>query len=256
MVDKNDEIENEDEFEDMEFEKERKVRPRPISSPISDQESNFKFKQKLAFIIVIGTLFIGTTAGSYGLLEELMFSPCLGCLGLYPNVELDFGFKTVEDQPHPEFILDNLSKNGPIFIEFTQNDENCPPCKRMRPKVKELEEEFSEEVYFMIINVNENEMAIKFRDEDRVEKVSDDDESEYYHVYDRKLIAGGRVATPTYIIITLDENKNDKIRPSFAVGYGEYKNDDAEETKKDLSNALNIAIKNYDHYIDDYDPHF
>jgi thiol-disulfide isomerase/thioredoxin len=241
-----------DEIENIESNRYKEMRPRSITDSKSDQDTKFKFRQKLAFIIVIGTLLIGTAAGSYGFLEELMFSPCLGCLGLYPNVELEFGFDTVEDQAHPEFILDNLTKKGPIFIEFTQNDENCPPCKRMRPKVRELEDEFSQNVYFMIINVNENEMAIKYKNEDRVEDVTDDEESEYYHIYDRKLIAGGRVATPTYIIITLDEDKNDKIRPSFAVGYGEYKNDDAEDTKNDLSNALNIAIKNYDHYIDDY----
>lgn len=237
--------------ENISEDKSMKSKPMPIQA--NEPEPTFSYRQFLGLIIVVGFLVIGTAAGSYLLLEDLMVAPCLGCLGLYPNIELEFRFETVDDLEHPEFVLDQLTE-GPVFIEFTQNDENCPPCARMRPKVKELEEEYSDEIAFFIININENEKAMFFNNDEHVEPVSDSEEEEYYQVYDIEKIAGGLVATPTYIIVTINEDEDGNIRPSFAVGYGEYKEEDAQKTKEDLAKALEYAIGQYYKYKKWYEP--
>jgi thiol-disulfide isomerase/thioredoxin len=253
-----DEDENEDENEysngyedeDIELEKESrsKVKSKSISSPIYDSEPKFKFRQFLSLIIIIGFIVIGTAAGSYGTLRDLMEAPCLGCLGLYPNIELDFTFETLDDKDHPDWILDEL-EDGPVFIEFTQNDENCPPCKRMRPYVHDLNEEYNDEVVFFIININEHEIARSFEGETEVE--SSYNQEPIYHVYDIGLIAGGVIATPTYIIITLNDDFG-TVKPYFAVGYGEFTEEDAEKTAESLAEALDYAKTMHHHYLETY----
>lgn len=236
---------------DISEDKRMKSKPMPIQT--YDSQPAFNYRQLLGIIIVAGFLIIGTAAGSYYLLEDLMVAPCLGCLGLYPNIELEFRFETVDDQEHPEFVLERLNE-GPVFIEFTQNDENCAPCARIRPKIKELEDEYSEEITFFIINIDVNEKTMVFKNDEQVEPISDSEEKEYYQIYDVEKIAGGLVATPTYIIVTINEDDDGNIRPSFAVGYGIYKDNKEDKTKEDLAKALEYAVGQYYYYKKWYEP--
>ena len=191
-----------------------------------------KLKIFIIFIIVIIVVILGVYI--YFILSLNPYDP-----------ELDFTFETVENQPHPDIVLDELD-HAPVFIEFTQNDENCPPCARLRPKVEELEEEFSDNVVFLIINVNTNEITKYYKGSKHVELISDSEESDIYSVYDLQNIAAGHVATPTFIIITKDKDDDGKTKPSFGVGYGEFKDEDTEKTKDALANDLKYAIKEYE----------
>ena len=183
------------------------------------------------------------------MLQVFMEAPCLGCLGLWPRFELKFTFDTVGDRPHPSWVLDAL-EDGPVFIEYTQNDKNCPPCARMRPKIKELINDYDETTAFFIININEHKVAIYYQDQKFTK--SSYTEEEAYGVYDVENIAGGRIATPTYVILTIDQDDNGKIRPKFATGYGEFKDDDAEKTKDELAKILDFAVTRYDLYDELY----
>ncbi len=221
----------------------------PAEKLIEKESQGLEYRQFLGLILVVGFLVIGSAAGTYAVLDSLMNVPCLGCLGLYPNVDLEFTFDTVDGKPHPGYVLEAL-KDGPVFIEFTQRDENCPPCGRMRPKVEELEDEFSEQVVFFIINVDENEISKIFQGEKQTDPLITEKDS--YHVYDIEKIAGGLIATPTYIIITLDQATDGTVRPSFAVGYGEFEEEDAQKTKDVLAKTLEYALTMYIHYREMY----
>jgi len=227
--------------------KKKKFNPKPITDP----RSPFKYHQFLGLVLVLGFLTIGGVAGNYNKLQDLMAAPCLGCLGLYPNVELEFTFDTVDGKDHADFVLDRLP-DAPVFIEFTQNDENCPPCKRMRPYIAELEDEYSEHVAFYIINVNENEVYKEFKNDAQTDSILDSEEQDIYSIYDIKKIVGGPVATPTYIIVTIDMDDSGKVRPSFAVGYGEFVEEDAKKTKEGLAEALEYALALHHHYREMY----
>ena len=174
-----------------------------------------------------------------------MEAPCLGCLGLYPRFEIGFTFGTVDGKPHPAWVLDALD-DGPVFIEFTQDDINCPPCARMRPKVHELEEEYSDTVVFFIININHNENAKYFKNEKVINTISDADETKVYNTYDVENVGKGGPATPTYILFTLEKDSDGTVKPYFAVGYGEFKEEDAQKTKEELAEILDFAIIRYD----------
>ncbi len=225
----------------------KKFKPKPIT----DARSPVRYGQFLGFVLVFGFLVIGSSAGIYLTLEDAMVAPCLGCLGLYPNVELKFTFDTVDDQPHPDFVLEALL-DGPVFIEFTQDDENCRPCARMRPDVEALEEEYNEHVVFFIINVNHNKMDKMFDNEKKTTIISDSEEDDYYGVYDLESIAGGLVATPTFIIVTIEEDDSGEVRPKFAVGYGEFVEESHSKTKKGLADAIDYALAMHHHYLEMY----
>jgi thiol-disulfide isomerase/thioredoxin len=220
-------------------------------NPIYDDQPTFKYKQFLGIIMILGFLIIGSAAGSYGFLKNLMEAPCLGCLGLYPSFEIEFTFNTVDGKPHPDWILDALD-DGPVFIEFTQDDINCPPCARMRPKVHELEDEYSDTVVFFIINVNHNENAKFFKDKEEIISVTDSEETKVYNTYDVENVGKGRPATPTYIIFTFEKDEDGTVKPYFAVGYGEFKEEDAQKTKEELAEILDFAIIRYNHNIKIY----
>jgi thiol-disulfide isomerase/thioredoxin len=161
--------------------------------------------------------------------------------GLYYGVEsgLEFQSDTVDGRPHPDFVKESANK-APVFIFFTQNDENCPPSKRMRPVLDQLKEDYKEDVLFYFININEYEMTKYYKGNEKVETISDSEGNEIFGVYDTGNIAGGRVATPTFVIII---KENSKLK--FAIGYGEFENDDAQDTGEELEKTIKYALSKY-----------
>jgi len=168
-----------------------------------------------------------------------------GCFGNDDGkqTKMDFRFKTVDNKEHPDFVINGL-KIGPVFILFTQNDEFCPPCMRMRPEVEKLIEKYEDQVVFFVININENEITKHFDDHIQSESITNFEEDSYYNIYDFEDMGGGSPATPTFIIITYDKNSGKK-QPSFTIGYGEFEDGDATKTGLELENALKYALELY-----------
>ena len=63
---------------------------------------------------------------------------------------------------------------------------------------------------------------------------------------------GHSIATPTYVIITLDIDGDGKVSPSFTVGYGVFKEEDPEKTKIVLAETIEYATTMYHHYREMY----
>ena len=60
---------------------------------------------------------------------------CLSCLKLEPKSVVEFTFDTADDQPHPGFVLENLS-HGVVFLHYS--GDSCAGCDVMYPVIKEL----------------------------------------------------------------------------------------------------------------------
>jgi thiol-disulfide isomerase/thioredoxin len=65
---------------------------------------------------------------------------------------IDYEFETANQEPHPEFIIDDLEK-GPIFISF--RTDVCDYCDYMEPLIKQIfnlsfekEDVFSKQINF------------------------------------------------------------------------------------------------------------
>ena len=74
---------------------------------------------------------------------------CLSCIKLNRVISLDFTFKTANDKDHPDFIIDNLTKKGPVFLSF--RTDVCAYCDHMEPLIKEIFNlEFEKEDVFSV----------------------------------------------------------------------------------------------------------
>ena len=187
-------------------------------------------RQLVSIIIIMGLLIGGVLGGAYLYVKNSSSATCLGCLGLNPFTEMKFTFKTANGADHPDFVLEKLG-DKPLFIEYTQPDELCSSCKKMRPKVEDLIKNYDDEIDFIIIDVsNPSSSNYNYRDS--------------FHVYDVENIHGGNFATPTFVIITLGYDDG-IVKPYFATGYGLI-GENADEGKYMLSDTLDDALRIYD----------
>ena len=58
------------------------------------------------------------------IVEEL----CLSCIKLKPNTIKEYRFETANGAPHPDFVLENLSK-GPVILDYRITF--CPGCNEL-----------------------------------------------------------------------------------------------------------------------------
>ena len=55
---------------------------------------------------------------------------CLSCIKLDPKTSSEYLFDTVNNQDHPDFVLENLTK-GPVFLAYRK--DVCKACDEMEP---------------------------------------------------------------------------------------------------------------------------
>ena len=87
----------------------------------------------IIFTFVISFLSILFTTDVYDevkrkIVEEL----CLSCIKLKPNTIKEYRFETANEAPHPEFILENLSK-GPVILDYRITF--CPGCEDLENNI-------------------------------------------------------------------------------------------------------------------------
>ena len=135
---------------------------------------------------------------------------CLSCLKLEPNTLADFTFQTADNQPHPEFILENLS-HGPVFLHYS--GDACAGCDVMYPVIKELFSiEFGkQDMFYSVVEfentsvpyiyVNIHHTIVELRDAQVI--------------YDKDHVGG----IPMFTIVTLGYDNGD-VKPRYTSLYG------------------------------------
>ncbi len=165
-------------------------------------------------VIVFSSVFAGMvlfTDVYEEVLDDIVSVTCLSCIKLQPVTKLEFLFKTANDKPHPDFVLDNLSK-GPVFIAYRTKD--CTYCDEMDPVLEEVfkiqdvnkqgfvyeEVDFNgNSVFFMHIN--------KSLTSDYIDETQD--------VYDKDYVYG----VPMFTMVTLRYHRG-IVEPYYATLYG------------------------------------
>lgn len=135
---------------------------------------------------------------------------CLSCLKLEPKTSADFTFKTVDNAPHPEFILTNLSE-GPVFLHYS--GDACAGCDVMYPVIKDLFSiEFGkQDMYHTLINFENSTVAyIYVNIHHTIDELRD-----AQIIYDKDRVGG----IPMFTIITLGYD-NGKVKPKYTTVYG------------------------------------
>ena len=135
---------------------------------------------------------------------------CLSCLKLEPNTLADFTFQTADNQPHPEFIVENLS-HGPVFLHYS--GDACAGCDVMYPVIKELFSiEFGkQDMFYSVVEfentsvpyiyVNIHHTIVELRDAQVI--------------YDKDHVGG----IPMFTIVTLGYDNGD-VKPRYTSLYG------------------------------------
>ena len=160
---------------------------------------------------------------------------CLSCIKLDPKTKLDFTFETTTGQPHPDFVIENLTK-GPLFLAF--REDVCAACDIMELVIQEIfsiefekEETFAVTVPFDNANVTFFHINIDHASEELQHSRS---------LYDKDFIGG----VPMFTLVTFGYNRG-FLEPYYTSAYGTLNLDNNENRKALLINIIQDGINLY-----------
>jgi hypothetical protein len=194
---------------------------------------------QISLFIVFAGSFVGMLAGTDiydNIKSTIVDKTCFSCIKMDPVSEFVFTFKTLDDKPHPEFILDNLTEKGPIFLAFRQ--DVCSACEIMEDILKEMfDVEFGKkELFYQIINYSGTEIVFyHINIDDPYEK-----ETEAFDVYDKDR----REGVPMFVFITLGNNSGE-IQPYYITAYSLLGKDTKAERKAYFEEMISTGIDFY-----------
>ena len=169
---------------------------------------------------------------------------CLSCLKLEPITKIDFTFETAYGDPHPMFVLENLT-NGIIFLHYSE--DACSGCDIMYPIIQDL---FNisfgkEDMVNEIVNLEGSDIAFFYTNIDH----TSDNMKKSFPIYDKDHISG----LPMFAIITLGYD-NGIIRPYYTTIYGTLGLDNDKDRLTFLSELIQESIDIYNQNKEGYSP--
>ena len=169
---------------------------------------------------------------------------CLSCLKLEPKTKTDFTFKTAYGEPHPDFVLDNLTK-GVVFLHYSE--DACPGCDIMLPVIQNL---FNitfgkEDMVYKVFSFEDLDVAYFYTNIDH----SSEEMENSFPIYDKDHISG----LPMFAIITLGYDKG-IIRPYYTTVYGTLGLDSDKDRIAFLTELIQESIDIYNQNLDGYNP--
>jgi len=169
---------------------------------------------------------------------------CLSCLKLEPKTVREFTFETANGEPHPDFVLENLTK-GPVFLHYSENA--CHGCDIMYPVIKQFFNITFEknDVIYKIVNYKNTSISYFYTNIDYSSKEMKDSLS----IYDKDHVQG----LPMFAIITLGYDQG-TVRPIYTTLYGTLGFDNDKERISLLAELMQESIDMYNQNEDGYNP--
>jgi hypothetical protein len=213
----------------------------------------------LIFAGSLGVLFISTDV--YESVQiQIVETLCLSCVKLKPNTIKEYRFGTINDEPHPDFIIENLTK-GPILLDYRITF--CPGCDLLEENVlsslfnytydnpsEKIGEEKPDLLYLNQSFYNSNIIFIHLNtnDPDSLDVPPEGVLAQSRHLYD--II--GHSGNPMLVFITYGYNQG-YIVPMYCtlydIGSGDYKYD-SENIKNEMLKLIDEAIDFYNEHKD------
>ncbi len=169
---------------------------------------------------------------------------CLSCMKLEVNTIKEFTFETANDEPHPDFVLDNLTK-GPVFLHYSE--KACPGCDIMYPIIKQFfNVEFEKnEMFYEMVNYENSSVSYIYTNID----YSSEEMRDSLSIYDKDHVHG----LPMFSVVTLGYDRG-TIRPYYTSVYGTLGFDNDEERISLLTELMQESIDMYDQNWEGYNP--
>ena len=204
----------------------------------------FLILQVAAFLVVAGGLggMLFTTDVYSDVQERIVMVLCLSCLKLEPTTEVDFTFITANQEPHPSFILENLT-TGPIFLHYSE--DVCHGCDIMYPVIKTLFSiEFGkQDSVYEVIPFEDSMIPYFYINIDHTTSELRDT----LYIYDKDHVQG----LPMFTVITLGYDKG-VVKPYYTSIYGTLNKDTDEERLAFLTTLLQESIDIYEQNREGY----
>ena len=165
---------------------------------------------------------------------------CLSCLKLEPNTAVKFTFDTINNAPHPDFVLENLSK-GPVFLHYS--GDACAGCDVMYPVIKELFSiEFGKQDMFFTPATFDNSTVpyIYVNIHHTIDELRD-----AQAIYDQYNVGG----IPMFTIITLGYDNGD-VKPKYSSLYGTLATNGCDTDAERLAFLQELLRESIDMYKD------
>ena len=173
---------------------------------------------------------------------------CLSCLKLEPKTIANFTFETADNQPHPGFVLENLSK-GPVFLHYS--GDSCAGCDVMYPVVKDLfSVDFGKQDMFHTLATFENSTVayIYINIHHTIDQLKN-----AQPIYDKDHVGG----IPMFTVISLGYDHGD-VKPKYTTVYGTlavYGCETDAERLTYLTQLMEESIQMYNENIAGYSHH-
>jgi len=176
--------------------------------------------------------------------EGIVSVLCLSCIKLEPKTLVEFTFDTANNEPHADFVLENIT-SGPIFIFYSE--DACHACDLMEPVVKDMfQVDFNKNSWhFEHINYNDTLIPFLFTNIDHSPTFMRDSLS----IYDKDHIQG----LPMFTLVTVNYDRG-IVKPFYTSVYGTLTLDTDEERKQFLVEMINDGIELYNEFITGYNP--
>lgn len=200
----------------------------------------------LSVQIVLLVVFLGAFGGMfaytdvYGNIKStIVDTTCFSCIKMDPISKINFTFETVDDRPHPSFVLDNLTK-GPVFLAFRQ--DVCTACDEIDPILKDIfDVEFGKkELFYETVDYEGSNVSFFHINVDHVSGEFLDS----FFIYDKDKRSG----VPMYVIITYGNNSG-VIQPYYATAYSLLGQSHQEHREKFLRDMISKGIDYYNRNI-------
>jgi len=198
-----------------------------------------------AFILIAGALggmFLYTDAYE-DVQSRIVLVLCLSCIKLDPKTQLDFTFETATNQPHSNFVLDNLTK-GPVFLAF--REDVCAACDIMEPVIQDIfDVEFEkEEIVIKTVSFQGTNVTFIHININHASKEMGDS----LFIYDKDHIGG----VPMFTIVTLGYHHG-FVEPYYTTAYGILNLEEYDARKELLMNIIQDGIDLYNENKVGYD---
>ena len=202
---------------------------------------------QISAVIIISLALTGMLIGTdvYANVQDgIVTVICLSCLKLDPKTTVEFTFDTANNEAHPSYVLDNITK-GIVFLHFSE--DACPGCDIMLPVVQKLFNVSYEkdEMFSTIVTYNNHTIAYFYTNIDH----ATEERARGFEIYDQKQIKG----LPMFTVVSLGYEKG-IINPYFASVYGTLGLETDQGRTVLLENILEDSINLYDENKPGYNP--
>ena len=167
---------------------------------------------------------------------------CLSCLKLEVSTIKEFTFETANNEPHPDFVLDNLT-DGPVFLHYSE--KACPGCDIMYPIIKQFfNVEFEKnEMFYEMVNYENSNVSYIYTNID----YSSEEMRDSLLIYDKDHVHG----LPMFSVVTLGYDRG-IVRPHYTSVYGTLGFDNDKERITLLTELMQESIDMYNQNWEGY----